>query len=137
MLVIVQLRLAIVKGRGFLLEISLLVLLEGNRGSLDPLLDDLAVQVNKDESLIIHVILFVRGLVLLVQLFLARLLVTVGAVEVLNLCLDLAVTLSQLDFEDVDYLLALERGGILALEHSRSRELSLSNISDLSHGNDN
>ena len=90
---------------------------------------------NEDKTLIIHVILSRNSLLLLVELLLARLLITLLLTEIFDLCLNLSVTLLQLNFEDINDLLALQRGSILALQHGLSREFSLSNVRNLSHWN--
>lgn len=86
-----------------------MVFLEGGLSSLDPLLNDLAMHIDKDETLVIVVILFLDGFGLLVQLVLAGLLVALRILEVLDHRLNLAIANLELNFEDVDNFLAFQR----------------------------
>ena len=116
-----------------------MVFLEGRLSSLDPLLNDLAMHIDKDKTLVIVVILFLDRFGLLVQLVLAWLLrhFTWRILEVLYHWLNLAIANLELNFEDVDNFLALQRGDALALEHGWCWELTLSDIGNFTHWDDN
>ena len=104
---------------------------------IDPSFDDSFRSVNKDESLVIHVVVLLHGPILTPSL--ARLLgyILMQILEVSDLSLHFMVAMLQSHFHHMNHFVDWDGRRVLVLEHARSLEFSLVDKGDLSHRDHN
>ena len=99
---------------------------------LDPLFDDLVVQVNEHDSHVVSTGVF--SFLALVRLRLNRGLL--GLLEICDLRLDFLFALLQRNFHHVNGFIGLQRCGVLALQHLLGAELTFLDLGNLSQWDD-